>query len=99
MVLSISVSHNFLYLLLNFIDFRPFERTVTMHKDSTGYIGFQFKDGKIIALVKDSSAARNGLLTDHQILEVNGKVRYDKKTLICLSLIDKFTKYTYYFTK
>ncbi|XP_029049955.1 syntenin-1-like isoform X2 [Osmia bicornis bicornis] len=52
---------------------RPFERTITMHKDSTGYIGFQFKNGKIIALVKDSSAARNGLLTDHQILEVNGK--------------------------
>ncbi|XP_076679520.1 syntenin-1 [Andrena cerasifolii] len=52
---------------------RPFERTVTMHKDSTGYVGFQFKNGKIIALVKDSSAARNGLLTEHQILEVNGK--------------------------
>ncbi|XP_025993031.2 syntenin-1 [Solenopsis invicta] len=52
---------------------RPFERTVTMHKDSTGYIGFQFKHGKIIALVKDSSATRNGLLTDHQILEINGK--------------------------
>ncbi|XP_029678968.1 syntenin-1-like [Formica exsecta] len=52
---------------------RPLERTVTMHKDSTGYIGFQFKNGKIIALVKDSSAARNGLLTDHQILEINGK--------------------------
>ena len=52
---------------------RPFERTVTMHKDSTGYIGFQFKNGKIIALVKDSSAARNGLLTEHQILEVNAK--------------------------
>lgn len=52
---------------------RPFERTVTMHKDSSGCIGFQFKNGKIIALVKDSSAARNGLLIDHQILEVNGK--------------------------
>lgn len=52
---------------------RPLERTVTMHKDSMGYIGFQFKNGKIIALVKDSSAARNGLLTDHQILEINGK--------------------------
>lgn len=52
---------------------RPFERTVTMHKDSTGYIGFQFKNGKTIALVKDSSATRNGLLTDHQILEINGK--------------------------
>ncbi|XP_033219482.1 syntenin-1-like [Belonocnema kinseyi] len=52
---------------------RPFERTVTMHKDSSGHIGFQFKNGKIIALVKDSSASRNGLLTDHQILEINGK--------------------------
>lgn len=52
---------------------RPFERTITMHKDSTGYIGFQLKNGKIVALVKDSSAARNGLLTDHQILEINGK--------------------------
>ncbi|XP_015188758.1 PREDICTED: syntenin-1-like [Polistes dominula] len=52
---------------------RPFERTVTMHKDSSGCIGFQFKNGKIIALVKDTSAARNGLLIDHQILEINGK--------------------------
>jgi len=52
---------------------RPFERTITLHKDSQGHVGFQYKDGKIIALVKDSSAARNGLLTDHQILEVNGQ--------------------------
>ncbi|XP_066588768.1 syntenin-1-like [Prorops nasuta] len=52
---------------------RPFERTVTMHKDSMGTIGFHFKNGKITALVKDSSAARNGLLTEHQILEVNGQ--------------------------
>ncbi|XP_057335741.1 syntenin-1-like [Microplitis mediator] len=52
---------------------RPLERTITMHKDSSGQIGFQFKEGKIIALVKDSSAARNGVLTDHQLLEVNGK--------------------------
>ncbi|XP_033330246.1 syntenin-1 isoform X2 [Megalopta genalis] len=52
---------------------RPFERTLTMHKDSSGNIGFQFKNGRIIALVKNSSAAQNGLLTDQQILEVNGK--------------------------
>lgn len=52
---------------------RPFERTLTMHKDSTGHIGFQFKNGKIFSLVKDSSAARNGLLTDHQLLEVEGQ--------------------------
>ncbi|XP_045785267.1 syntenin-1-like [Maniola jurtina] len=50
---------------------RPFERTVTLHKDSLGHVGFQFKDGNIVGLVKDSSAARNGLLTDHQLLEIN----------------------------
>lgn len=60
-----------------------------MHKDSTGHIGFQFKNGKIIALVKDSSAARNGLLTDHQILEVNGKVCGMYK-IYMLNLINKF---------
>ncbi|OQR73785.1 syntenin-1-like [Tropilaelaps mercedesae] len=52
---------------------RPFERTVTMIKDSNGYCGFDFKDGKINTLVKDSSAARNGLLIDHHLLEVNGQ--------------------------
>jgi syntenin-1 len=52
---------------------RPFERTVTLHKDSVGHIGFHFKNGKIVGLVKDSSAARNGLLTEHQLLEVNGQ--------------------------
>ncbi|KAL0272481.1 UNVERIFIED_CONTAM: hypothetical protein PYX00_005430 [Menopon gallinae] len=52
---------------------RPFERTVTLHKDSAGKIGFSFKDGKIINLVLDSSAARNGVLTDHNLLEVNGQ--------------------------
>ncbi|CAB3242063.1 unnamed protein product [Arctia plantaginis] len=50
---------------------RPFERTITLHKDSLGHVGFHFKDGKIVGLVKDSSAARNGLLTDHQLLEIN----------------------------
>ncbi|CAL8122360.1 unnamed protein product [Orchesella dallaii] len=52
---------------------RPFERTVTLVKDSNGCIGFQYKDGKIINIVKDSSASRNGLLTEHALLEVNGK--------------------------
>jgi len=52
---------------------RPFERTLTLHKDSSGHIGFQFKDGKITSIVVDSSAARNGLLIDHQLLEVNGQ--------------------------
>ncbi|KAF5285679.1 hypothetical protein FQR65_LT13064 [Abscondita terminalis] len=52
---------------------RPFERTLTLHKDSTGHIGFQYKNGKIFSIVKDSSAAKNGLLTDHQLLEVEGQ--------------------------
>lgn len=46
---------------------------MTLHKDSLGKIGFSFKDGKIINLVLDSSAARNGVLTDHNLLEVNGQ--------------------------
>ncbi|XP_019907624.1 syntenin-2 isoform X2 [Esox lucius] len=52
---------------------RPFQRTITMHKDSSGHVGFIFKMGKITSLVKDGSAARNGLLTDHYICEINGQ--------------------------
>jgi syntenin-1 len=52
---------------------RPFERTLTLHKDSSGHLGFQFKDGKISAIAIDSSAARNGMLIDHNLLEVNGQ--------------------------
>ncbi|XP_051488857.1 syntenin-2 isoform X2 [Apus apus] len=52
---------------------RPFQRTVTLHKDSTGHVGVVVKKGKIVSLVKDSSAARNGLLTHHCICEVNGQ--------------------------
>lgn len=52
---------------------RPFERVITLHKDSVGHVGFTFKSGKINAIVKDSSAARNGLLTEHNLLEVNGQ--------------------------
>lgn len=44
-----------------------------MQKDSAGRVGFQFHKGKIEALVKDSSAARNGLVTDHYLLEVQGQ--------------------------
>ncbi|XP_054361630.1 syntenin-1-like [Mirounga angustirostris] len=52
---------------------RPFEWTITMHKNSTRHVGFIFKNGKITSIVKDSSAARNGLLTEHNICEVNGQ--------------------------
>ncbi|XP_054429445.1 syntenin-2 [Pteronotus mesoamericanus] len=52
---------------------RPFQRIVTMHKDSTGHIGFVIKKGKVVSIVKGSSAARNGLLTNHYVCEVNGQ--------------------------
>ncbi|XP_065706237.1 syntenin-2 isoform X1 [Patagioenas fasciata] len=52
---------------------RPFQRTVTLHKDSGGQIGVVVKKGKIVALAKNSSAARNGLLVHHYICEVNGQ--------------------------
>lgn len=52
---------------------RPFERAITLHKDSKGRVGFQFNNGKITSIVKDSTAAKNGLLIDHHILEINGQ--------------------------
>ncbi|KAG2458250.1 SDCB1 protein, partial [Polypterus senegalus] len=52
---------------------RPFERTITLHKDYNGHLGFVFKKGKISFIVQDSSAARNGLLTEHNICEINGQ--------------------------
>ncbi|XP_074148957.1 syntenin-2 [Sminthopsis crassicaudata] len=52
---------------------RPFQRTVTLHKDSSGFVGFVMKKGKIVSIVKGSSAAQNGLLTNHYICEVNGQ--------------------------
>lgn len=51
---------------------RPFERTITMHKDQGGVAGFLVRDGKVESVVAGSSAARNGLLTDHYLIEVNG---------------------------
>ena len=53
--------------------FRPFERNITLQKDSTNHVGFVFKNGKITQIAKDTSAARNGLLIDHALLEVNGQ--------------------------
>ncbi|XP_076968323.1 syntenin-2 isoform X2 [Tamandua tetradactyla] len=52
---------------------RPFQRTVTMHKDSTGHVGFVIKKGQVTSVVRGSSAARNGLLTRHRVCEVNGQ--------------------------
>lgn len=36
-------------------------------------MGFVIKKGKVVSVVKGSSAARNGLLTDHYVCEVNGQ--------------------------
>ncbi|XP_073092883.1 syntenin-2-like [Manis javanica] len=52
---------------------RPFQRTITMHKDSMGHVGFVIKKGKVTSVVKGSSAAHNGLLTNHSVCEVNGQ--------------------------
>ncbi|CAH8546712.1 unnamed protein product [Schistosoma turkestanicum] len=52
---------------------RPFERVITVHKDSLGAVGIQVRNGLIKAIVKDSSAARNGVLVRHQIIEINGQ--------------------------
>ena len=38
--------------------FRPFERTIVLQKDSSGHVGFVFKNGKITQIAKDTSAAR-----------------------------------------
>lgn len=52
---------------------RPFERTITLQKDSKGNLGFLFDDGKITHIVVKSSAARNGLLINHHLLEIDGQ--------------------------
>ena len=62
-----------IFLIMYVFHYRPFERAITMQKDSAGHVGFLYKDGKITSIVKDSSAARNGLLIEHNLLEVNGQ--------------------------
>lgn len=68
---------------------RPFDRTITLQKDSLGHIGFVFKEGKITAIVKDSSAARNGVLTEHQLVEVNGQNVVGLKNKDIVKIIDE----------
>jgi len=67
---------------------RPFERTITLHKDSTGHIGFVFRDGKITDISVESSAARNGLLINHHLLEVNGQNVVGSKDTEISKIID-----------
>ena len=71
-----------------------------MHKDSTGHVGFVFKNGKITSIVKDSSAARNGLLTEHNTCEVNGQHVIglkDSRIADVLSIAGNIVKYSYYY--
>jgi syntenin-1 len=63
---------------------RPFERTITLQKDSAGTVGFVFKENKVTAIVKDSSAARNGMLIDHHMVEVNGQNVIGLKVCVCV---------------
>lgn len=52
---------------------RPWARTLTVVKDSGNHIGFVFKKSEITGIVKETSAARNGLLIHHNLVEVNGQ--------------------------
>lgn len=71
---------------------RPFERNITMQKDSTGHIGFVFKENKITHIVKDSSAARNGVLIDHHLVEINGQNVVGLKEKAIKEIIDSVGK-------
>ena len=51
---------------------RPLCRSLVLHKDKAGRLGIKVKRGAVAAIAVNSSAARNGLLTDHQVIEVNG---------------------------
>lgn len=52
---------------------RVMMRTYTVQKDSANHCGFLFKGNNITAVVQDSSAARNGIMIHHNIVEVNGQ--------------------------
>lgn len=68
---------------------RPFERTIVLQKDSSGHVGFVFKNGKINQIAKDTSAARNGLLTEHNLTEVNGQNVVGLKDNDIKAILDK----------
>lgn len=68
---------------------RPFERIIVLQKDSSGHVGFVFKNGKITQIAKDTSAARNGLLTEHNFVEVNGQNVVGLKDNDIKAILDK----------
>uniref|UniRef100_A0A0R3RSZ8 PDZ domain-containing protein n=1 Tax=Elaeophora elaphi TaxID=1147741 RepID=A0A0R3RSZ8_9BILA len=52
---------------------RPLARTITLHKDAAGLLGFSFKDNLITAVMQETSASRNGLLINQRIIEIDGR--------------------------
>lgn len=52
---------------------RPWCRSITVRKDSVNRCGFTIRNGSTASIVKDSSAARNGMLTNHRVIEINGQ--------------------------
>ena len=51
---------------------RPLCRSLVLYKDKAGRLGIKVKGGRVAAIAVNSSAAKNGLLIDHQLVEVNG---------------------------
>jgi syntenin-1 len=68
---------------------RPMMRPLTIQKDATNHCGFLFKDGEITSIVKDSSAARNGMLIHHQIIEINAQCVVGLKDKELLQIIQE----------
>merc|ERR1712179_80760 len=52
---------------------RPICRSMVLHKDSVGRLGIKIERGAVAAIAVDSSAAKNGLLIGHHIIEVGGQ--------------------------
>lgn len=50
---------------------RPLQKVYQLHKNEHNQVGIGFKKGVIDTLIKDSSAARNGIPINHKIIEVN----------------------------
>ena len=56
-----------------FVRDRPNEKMYTLLRDSSGHFGFRIRSAQIIEILPGTSAARNGIPTNHFITEVNGQ--------------------------
>ena len=56
-----------------FVRDRPNEKMYTLLRDSSGHFGFRIRSAQIIKVIPGTSAARNGIPTNHFITEVNGQ--------------------------